>query len=57
MPVRRSISASVGPMVAWVRKRDASVAVGFCTAMTSGAGAVAAGRIRYGRCRRRRKPR
>ncbi len=46
MPVRRLISASVGPMVAWTRKRDASVAVGFCTAMTSGGGVIAAGRIR-----------
>jgi hypothetical protein len=27
-------------MVAWTRKRDASVAVGFCTAMTSGGGVL-----------------
>ena len=36
MPLRRVISASLGPIVAWARKRDASTAVGFCTAMTSG---------------------
>ena len=44
MPVSRLISASVGPIVAWTRKRDASVAVGFCTAMTSG-GVSPLGRI------------
>ena len=45
MVVRRLISASLPPIVAWRRKRDASVAFGICTAITSG-GVSAAGQLR-----------